>query len=67
MTTNTETTTCIVRAAAVRFVQLTHMVDWIWNEERQELANDLGLQGAWNTHAAYMQARQIAGLDGVER
>ena len=47
-------------ATAARFVQLTHMHDWVLNEERQTLATELGLTNHWRSHAAYIEARSLA-------
>lgn len=49
-------------ANAKRFVELFHMCDWSNAAQREELAGVLGLQADWNTHAAYLEAREIAGM-----
>ena len=45
---------------AEEYVSKTHMCDWVWNERRAELADELGLTNHWQSHAAYLEAWDIA-------
>jgi hypothetical protein len=59
-----ETNTATREDMAAEYVERTHMADWAQNDRRQELAERVGLAHHWQSHAAYREARAIAGLPG---